>query len=221
MTMKCNEEMIEVAVKHLGHEFLTEAAGSAEEGCAVSDSFDKRMRALIGRKAARVAGRRAFRNLSRVAAILFVVVVIFTVAVLSSEALRARVINLLVEVGGGRAQIGFTDSNTEQLPEGIVLPGYLPDGYELVKADTDGTVIVSQYKNEAGDEITIRQGSLDVQVGVMQTDAVQTQIAGRTVYALDQNGKKIVIFNNDWYSFVIRGDMDVSELLIIAESMLK
>jgi len=218
--MRCDEEMIEVAVKHFGHEFLMEAGEGTEGACTVSDSFDKRMHALIARKAARRTGRQTMKILSRVAAVLFVVVVVFSVAVLSSTALRSRFINLLYEVGGDRAQISFTGADIEELPAGVVIPDYLPCGYELVNTDAKGTSITSVYENEAGNTLIIHQSPLEIQINVMQDGGSQTQVAGRTVYFVENEGSNTVIFNNDWYSFMIYGGVDVSEMLIIADSML-
>jgi hypothetical protein len=222
MTREYNEEMIEVAIKHIGHEVLSEAAAEAEEGTdTVSEQFDKRMRALIRRKTALRAGARTMQVLYRVAAILLVVIVIFAVAVVSSEALRVKVINLLYGIQGGNAQISFTGADPDNLPEGIVIPDYLPKGYELAEASQDGLLITSRYENEAGDAIEIRQDTLNVQIGAMQGAATETEIAGRTAYIIDTPEDKAVIFSNDWNSFVISGDIDVSELLIMAESILE
>ena len=70
MTKQYDEEMIEVAVKHLGHEVLAEAAPENDgEENAVSEAFDKKMYALIRRKGAWRAGSRTLKTLSRVAAI--------------------------------------------------------------------------------------------------------------------------------------------------------
>ncbi len=220
MTMKCDEEMIEVAVKHIGHEFLAELAGNTEGDFVVSESFDKKMHALIGRKAARRTGRSAMKMLTRVAAVLFVIIVVFSVAVVSSEALRSRVISLLYEVGGGKAQISFGVIGTEKPIEGMVIPDYLPRGYELVKTDVDGQLILSQYENEAGNSISIQQTPLDTHIEATQDGAYQMQIAGRTVYVIDQADYKTVIFSNDWYCFIIFGEVELSDLLAITESIL-
>jgi hypothetical protein len=214
--------MIEVVIKHIGHEVLSEAATEAEEGTdTVSEQFDKRMRALIRRKTALRAGARTMQVLYRVAAILLVVIVIFAVAVVSSEALRVKVINLLYGIQGGNAQISFTGADPDNLPEGIVIPDYLPKGYELAEASQDGLLITSRYENEAGDAIEIQQDTLKVQIGAMQIVVTETEIAGRTAYIIDTPDEKAIIFDNDWNSFFISGDIDVSELLIMAESILE
>lgn len=222
MTREYNEEMIEVAIKHIGHEVLSEASSESEQGAdTVSGQFDKKMRALIRRKTALRAGARTTQVLYRAAAILLVVVVVFAVAVVSSDALRVKVINLLCEIQGGNAQISFTGADPEDLPEGIVIPDYLPKGYELAEASQDGLLITSRYENEAGDEIVIRQDTLKMQADVMQGMVTETEIAGRTAYIIDTPEDKAVIFSNDWNSFFISGDIDVSELLIMAESILE
>ena len=221
MTKPYDEEMIEVAVKHLGHEVLAEAAPEDDGGDnTVSEAFDKKMRALIRRKGAWRAGSRTLRTLSRVAAILFVVVAVFSVAILSSEALRAQVINLLYQIGDEKGQITFAEVNPAKLPEGTVVPGYLPNGYRFVEANIDGVYIVSRYENEDGDEITIQQGPLNVEITVSQAQTAPVEIAGRTAYIITVEDNITVIFNDDSSSYILDGDIEVSQLLIIAESML-
>jgi hypothetical protein len=54
----------------------------------------------------------------------------------------------------------------------------------------------------------------------MLTNAYETQVAGRTAY-VSEDKESVVVFNNDWNSFIISGGAPVGDLLAMAESILQ
>ena len=222
MTNKYQDEVICVTVKYAGHEALADAAldcGGVD--AVVSEAFDKKMRALIGRRSAWRGASKALKITARIAAVLAVFIVISTAVIFSSEALRVEVANLFhFNSGENQTSIGFTGADTQQLAEGIVLPGYLPKGFELVETNKKNLMIKSRYENEAGAFITIEQNVLNSHINANSDSFSETEIAGRTVYFLEDDEFNVVIFNNEMNSFILSANIDISELLIIAESML-
>jgi hypothetical protein len=102
----------------------------------------------------------------------------------------------------------------------MVIPGYVPGGYEFAEVTQTDQTITSRYKNAAGDTIEIQQSGLNREIQVDDDNSYVTEIAGRKAYVVDSGEYKAVIFNNDWNSFILYGKIDASELIIMAESML-
>jgi hypothetical protein len=222
MMKKYENEVIDVAVKYAGHSALADAAlDCAGADACVSEAFDKRMRTLIGRKATLRGASKALKVAARIAAVLAVLIIISTAVIFSSEALRVQVANLIFSPReGSQTTIGFSGADAAQLPEGIVLPGYLPKGFALTEASQSSQAIQSRYEDGSGSFITIEQLALNTQIQVKRDSSREIEIAGRTAYIMDGEEHRVVIFNNDLSSFVMSANIDIAEMLIIAESML-
>jgi|AGTN01.2.fsa_nt_gi hypothetical protein len=222
MMKQYSEEMFEVMIRHAGREVLAEIGCGCDCSVAVSDEFNKKMHAMIGRQAGRRRARKALKVLCRVAAIVAVFIAVSTAVIFSSDALRAEVMNMIITIRGDGVNINYYSGN-EELPEGIVLPKYTPEGFEMIETTELNGHYVSRYENGAGDIITIDQlsggGSSDT------TDpeyTYQTKIAGRSAVVLDCPSEKKIIFYDNSYLFTISGNTtDISELLMMAESMLE
>ena len=219
-----NEEMIDLAIKYAGHELLTDAALEGVDGCPDTLAhFDNRMLGLIRRKAAGRHAKAALKITARVAAILAIVIMISTAVIYSSDALRVQVLNLIYNEKEDVTEITFENSETAQIPEGMVEPGFIPYGFELIetKVEGEGVMIMNLYENEAGDTIRIQQLSLSSSIGVNNDNAYEIQIAGRTAYVSEHGDENTVVFNNDWNCFIISGMAPAEDLIAMAESMLE
>ncbi len=216
-----NDEMFEVMIKHAGHEVLAEAAGGFDKSASVSDEFSRKIHATIGRQAAGRSAQKVLKVFLRVAAVIAVLIVISAAVIFSSEALRTKAMNLFSAINGDKMSIHFYSADKE-LPEGIVLPGYLPKGFDLIEAKGNEGCITSLYENGSGGSVSISQlplsGGMDI--GVDQEHSYEVEIAGRKAIVVEADGCADVFFCNDEYSFEIFGNIEVSQLLIVAESML-
>lgn len=226
MKKQYNEELTDLAIKHAGHEILEEIAQETPpnaDGMRLSNDFEKRMQRIIKGDLRKRRVSRALKVTAKVAAIIMVFLVISTVVVFSSEALRSTVFNLFYETGGVSTEIDFSDADSSGLPEGLVMPGYIPAGYKLVDATKNGTMYTSILKNSAGDIIIIEQGKVNAHLSADSEgeDTYETEFMGEKIYVIESEEINMVFFNSSLYGFTISGDIKTSELLAIAESILK
>lgn len=216
-----SEEMLEVMIRHAGHSVLAEAGCGCESSASVSDEFSGKMHAMIGRQTAGRRIKRVLKVLSRIAAVVVIFIVVSAGVIFSSEALRTKVMDIFAAVDGGEMSINFIHADIE-LPEGIILPGYLPKGFNLIEAKGKEGCMTSLYENGSGGSVSISQfplrGGMDI--GVDQEHSYEVEIAGRKAIVVEADGCADVFFCNDEYSFEIFGNIEVSQLLIVAESML-
>ncbi len=222
MTARYTDEMMEVAIKYAGHEMLNDAACDSFFSAVPSDVFNRRIGIINGRQTRKRRVKKTLRVLCKVAAVVMVFLVVSTAVIFSSEALRTQVSNLLISMQGGTINITNYSSN-EALPEGIIMPRYLPDGFELVEAKEQGGEFNSRFENAVGDFIDIRQYTMDgsIDIGVDPSVSYQTTISGREAIVTDVEGFKQIIFNNESYCFFVRSEkVEISELQMLAESIL-
>ena len=156
---------------------------------------------------------------ARIAAVFLVFLIVSTAVICSSEALRIKVANLIYSVGEGNTAISFIDADPGDLPEDMIVPGYIPDGYRLTDAYQDGPRVVSQYQDAAGNIIMIEQNVPNPQI-VVSKNSCEVEIAGRKGFVTTTEGYNTVICNNDMHCYFISGTIDASELLVIAESFM-
>ncbi len=218
-----NDEMVDIAIKYAGREIFADAGANCTDVWAQSPArLDNAVSALARREAAGRHAKAALRVTVRVAAILAVIIVISTGAVFSSKALRAQVMNLFYVEKEGSTEISFGNGEEVQLPVGMTVPGFIPYGFKLIETqeEGDGIIIMCLYENEAGEQIRIQQLPIDANIGVDNDNAYETQVAGRTAYVSEEK-ESVVVFNNDWNSFIISGMAPVEDLLAMAESILQ
>lgn len=218
------DDMISIAIKYAGHDLLKGQTAVPQDGEArFSENFEKRMKKFIDDERRKRITSRGVRVASRIAAALLVLVVISTVVVFSSDALRTKVMNMFSNVGGQSADVEFYEVGENDLPAGMIVPGYMPEGYKLAGAEKNGRIFISSYKNSEGDTITISQqsGSSSATVDSDGTAAYETEIKGQKAFISENPEKNFILFSYDSYSFTVSGDIGVSELERIAESIIK
>ena len=224
MTERYNDEVVDIAIKYAGREMLADTITDNVEACAdTSPQLDNRMLLLIRRKAAARLAKAALKIAARAAAVLAVVIIISTAVIYSSDALRVQVMNLLYVENEDRTEIHFSDAESVQTPEGMIVPAFIPYGFTLIEVqeEGEGIMIMSLYENEAGDRIRIQQLPVSSTIGVDNDNTYEASIAGRTAYVSETQEDNIVVFSNDLNCFIISGMAPVEDLLDMAESILE
>ena len=224
MSKTYNEDMFDLAIKHAGHSILEEMGShSNTEGIQFPDSLEKKMRGIINRQIIKRKTRRFLIVASKVAAILLVFMIVSTAVIYSSDALRSQVINMFIDKNEDAADINFYNIDKSMIPGGMVIPKFIPNGFELVDASYDGAQFyTSQYENDQGAMFRIDQVSYDACISLTNQlgDSHVTTIMGRDVYVLEQGDSNVVIFNDDVFGFIISGEIELTTLLIVTESLL-
>jgi hypothetical protein len=223
MSRSYGEDVLEIAIRHAGHEVLRGESPEIppDDGdMRMPLASDRKMRALIRREAARRGAGKAFKIALRVAAVAAAAGIVFSAMVLSSGAFRAAVFNIFSRTGESQTSLQFVSACPDDLPEGIILPAYMPEGFTLVKTSKENQYIESFYRNDAGDRITIEQHTSSMQISVGSRSSTVVEIEGKSVYLTESEEYATVIFNTDISCMIIHGTVDSSELLKIAESIL-
>jgi hypothetical protein len=221
-----NEEALNLAIKHAGHDIFKEIGSEAsinpDTEYNFSDEFEKKMQRLIVReKRKRVTGK-ALKILGRVAAALLILLVVSTVVIFSSEALRLEFINIFFHQEKVSTNIDFSKTDTTEIPEGVVVPSYIPEGYRLKEIQNIGEQKTSIYENQSGDLFRINQYKDSASVKIDNEGEKLNEVDLYGTKALVTEGKvNKIVFSKDKYIFMIEGKIEVSEIIKIAESIIK
>ncbi len=218
------DDLVDVAIKHAGHDILKEASGILDAGEArFSESFEKTMQKLIGAENRKISKSKALRGAAKIVAALLVLVVISTAVIFSSEALRTKVMNMFSSIGSDSADVEFYEVDGNDIPAGMIVPGYLPDGYKLAGAEKSGNVFNSRYEDTGGNILRIVQQSQCASAVVDSDgyDAYETEIKGEKAFVSENDEGNLIIFNYGSYVFAVSGTMDVCELKKVAGSIIK
>ncbi|MGE5494288.1 MAG: DUF4367 domain-containing protein [Burkholderiales bacterium] len=218
------DDLVDVAIKHAGHDILKEASMTMDAGEArFSDDFEKRMQKIIGAENRKERRSKALRAAARIAAALLVLVVISTAVIFSSEALRTEVMNMFSSIGRDSADVEFYEVGENDIPAGMIVPRYLPAGYKLVEAEKNGEFFTSRYEDSSGNMLRIMQQSQNTSAIVDSDgkDAYETEIKGEKAFVSENEEGNLIIFNYRSYVFSVLGKTDVSELKKVAESIME
>lgn len=148
--------MMEDVEKEEGRKALEENERLKEDECAaVPVTVYRKGLATIRRQFSqqnrRVIMRTTSKVISRVAVIVLVMLLLFTTAFATIPELRAKTLNLIVEVFDDRTRIEFRESAPEaQAEENKNIVGWVPEGFELVDKGETEVVAWEKYANLDG-----------------------------------------------------------------------
>lgn len=220
------DDVLDIAIKHAGREMLCDIALEAPpvaEEAQFSNEFEKKMARIIGGEARRNRTRRAAKIATRVAAVLLIVLFVSTAVVFSSEALRTKVFNMFAEIGEDFVDIG-SEVAPGDIPEGMTVPEYIPEGFRLTKAKKTGKMsFKSNFEDSLGNTILIQQMSATASIAIDNDGkAYETQISGVKVIAADNDDNSVAAFIYKEYAYIITGmgETKLSQLLKVAKSII-
>ncbi len=162
----------------------------------------------------------------RVASIVVAILVGMTVTTFSVKALRDPVVRFITEVFETFTSILFVNDEPAEADAGmeIVVPAYIPEGYEVEQQFSDGKTIhrIRYFHTNSSSHIYYTQ--LKEKVGAMGMNTEDIEYHPITVNHLDgiaylQDKYMTVMFVYDDYTFTITGPLPEEELLRIAASI--
>lgn len=183
--------------------------------------------------------QKSIRRFGKVACLaLIIIATVFTIAVVSVDALRIRVFDFLLQDEGEYRVVDSIETSTEDshikelVPDdwkSFFYPSYLPDGYKLV--ETEGVVNseglenikIIFFQNEGQDLITFSQELMDnnqLLVDNEDVDSSKILINGDNAFLTSKNGFTTIIWNHNQYQFMISGSLDHETLIKIAENLI-
>lgn len=231
MNKRYNEEALDLAIKHAGQSMLKETGWEHLENEAgqhiFSKEFENKMRRLVSIEKRKLRARKALKIAVRVAAAIVVVLIVSTAVIFSSEALRVQFLSMFYQKNERSIDIDFSETGKHGEPLEIIEPEYIPEGYTLQKLDImPGNMGgISIYSNKSGNEFQVMQdnGTPSITIDNEGAKTYEKYIDGIKILVIENNVKKFnhVLFNKGTATFSIFGKIDVSELIKMAESLIK
>lgn len=171
--------------------------------------------------------RKTFKNIfTKVAMIFLILAISLGVLTTTVEAFRVKVLNMIMETKEKYIGIRVTDDGVESSVnkdkiKGYYLPQYIPKGFTLDKIEALGKSRISRYLNNKGREIEFHQVPNGADFKLDSENAIRKdiEINGYPGMTLSKEGRHIVFWHNEDYSFVILTEIGLKELIAMAESL--
>jgi len=162
---------------------------------------------------------------SKTAVILLVLFLSFVTLTFSVEAFRIQLYNLLFfdhdEYSNIKIEQEPAEDKTTIKWKHYYYPTYLPDGFYIENAKEIENVREIKFFNNSGEYILFVQTpngtafSLDTEGG----EKKEVEVNNRKAILAKKEGKNILIWNNDEFSFYLISNIEIENLIIIAESL--
>lgn len=195
---------------------------------AAALTFEKQLSAYLKKKRANSGKRILYKTVNRAAAAVLAVTITFSVAMLSVQAFRVRVFNLLIDMEDKYTSFQLREDNPDDGEDLTInwtdayIPTYIPDGYEISDVTNLSSIKGITYNNAEGNVILYKEFSSNTNVAVDSEDAsrVETiEINGRTGTLIVKNSLVSVVWEMDGKLFLIQADTSVDETVKIAEGI--
>ncbi len=181
----------------------------------------KKIEKMIRQAICRERSMRIVKHLPRIAAIALIVIALCAITVMSVEALRIPFLNLFINT---KDNITVIDVGEEQLSSDNFgeLFGYIPEGYELTSENNleqgMAFIFTSGSKEDILIERYIEEGSLGIDTEAAEFAEVMINENNQGFYST-KNEEISLIFTKDGYTYFISANMDLSEIIKIAEKI--
>ena len=193
-----------------------------------SAEFEARMQKMIRRQ--KCGYYVLFGTMARrVATVVIALFLGATIVTFSVEALRQPVVRFFTQVFETFTRVVFVDDTSEPLQEDVEMekkaPSYIPDGYVVESEEEIGTIYRTIYVNtKTGEQIFIRQQLIDTYSSIVDTENVDYQdimVAHTNGIVYQNKGTTTIVFIDGNCSFFVYGNATQTELLKVAESIIK
>jgi hypothetical protein len=166
------------------------------------------------------------RRFCKAAVVICVMTALSTVCLLSVEASRNFIFNALMKAKPSSISFKFNE-NTDQLTESNEILSYLPEGFFLDGNYTVDGEVLETYVNQAGKQIIFQinnAGSVEFSIDSEDGKFKELAINDVDVYLYESDGendKNVLMWNMGDAVFSLNSDIGISELIKIAESVIK
>ena len=199
-----------------------------------SPAFERRMKKLIAEhernEKIKHLKNKTVRYLPKAAIFFFVLIGSLTLAITSVDALRVKVLNIIVDIQDQYTSIRMEDedplSNTSQLDNQIppdwngYVPNYVPEGFKVVKTEEDPVGYIIHYTNGAGKFIRFNQiirTNTDLRIDTENANTQDITIKGNDALFVEKQGLISIVWEDE-YLFYIVGEAEEDEMIKMAES---
>lgn len=227
------EEIFNVKIKAAGLKYLEKIADEApscdelEEFNVPCEKLDEKIMAALKKFKKKLRRKRGFRIITISIVALFLLVVVSSITITSTEALRVKFNNLFVTDNGDNLELNASGSlDTDSLPEGsdMIEPGYLPSGFILVKADITTVSVLNKYLSTDNSTLIIIRSQVagSIIVDNENCNNYETKINGNTAIVSQSDALNAInYFSNNYHYHIIGEGVDIEQLIKIAENLPK
>lgn len=223
-----NDEFLYAHMPQAERLMLDQIPSEQELNHHFSRRFRRKMRALLRYERRTPYMRKAVQSIKTAAAVFAVVVSLTFCALMSVEASRTRIIEIVVKLLSDAASVRVSvddgaPSNRVLCP---VTPTYVPEGYRVVDEETEDTFHMIIYKNGAGVEFAYNQDLLMASEYLFDTEDADTKeimIGSQKVQVVvkpSRNRSSVYWHDDNYFYSIIAIDIKYSELLKMAESVI-
>ena len=221
-----HDELVDSYLKYAGEELLSKLAEEApsEEDLAgfeiPSNNIDQRISATINKEVNKRRRKRTFKIATRVAAGLIIVLIVSTITIASSEAIRTRFFDFFKTSDEVSETVIVSDDTDVQ---DDILPGYLPEGYHHVSGSVDEIMAVSIYEDSNGNTIYIsrKKSAGTISYDNERSTSYETTIDGNKAIVVESPDVNTIFYFGDSYVYKLFGIVGVDELIKVIESLPK
>lgn len=212
------------ANEYLKEDFLSDLPPRNErEKVEFSETFEKRMKNTINKAIHKEKRKRHVRRLPKIAAAIFILLLVSSFTVYNVEALRVKFIDMFIETKDIVTDIVIGENYS---PDGIdvgdmSVPKYIPKGYKLYSSEVSPNIITLLYKDNNDKYIQVNRYGLGPSVGIDTEDADYgyTTINTYEAFYSVKNGYSNILFETDDYAYQVLGELAFEEAIKIAESI--
>lgn len=195
-----------------------------------SRRFCRKMRALLRYERRTPYMRKAVQSIKTAAAVFAVVVSLTFCALMSVEASRTRIVEIVVKLLSDAAsvRVSVDDGAPSDRVLRPVTPTYVPEGYRVVEENMDemDCDVVYEYENEIERTIAYSQHLMNATGGLIDTEDVYTekvQIGSQEVWIVVKPSKDyctLYWLDNNYFYCLSGNHIESDELLNMAESVI-
>lgn len=181
----------------------------------------------LNRKNRKNRYRNIFRIVTNKVAIIFLVLVIsLTILTISVDAFRVEVFNLIIESTEKYLGIKIEEKDStigDNSLKGYYSPNYITEGFELNSVEEYGQSTIITYINKNGQRILLDQAPNGTSFQIDSENSIKKDIdiKGIKAIALIKEDSTVLFWNNDESSFYVSSDIELEELIKIAERLIK
>ncbi|MPM25566.1 hypothetical protein SDC9_72062 [bioreactor metagenome] len=191
--------------------------------------FESQLQSRLKKDKHQAYKQRFLKAATRLVAAVLAVTATFSLAMVSVEAFRVRVMNLLIDVQEKYTSFQLSDDGSEtggsdapEVPASGYCPGYIPDGYELADSQVLDSFTHIIYKNAADETLVFGAFSSSTNLAVDSENASRNEpieINGNPGTLIVKEPMAAVVWQMDGKLFLVQGSLTAEEAVKIAESV--
>ena len=188
----------------------------------VSEEFDKRMQKYFNKLDRKSKLNRFNLYAKRVCVSFIVVVFVAGVSVMSVDAWRVKLFNMLTNRSETNTEIRFQNDNENKFISDEITLNYLPTGFQLLENNCANDIIYLSFIN--GDkvfDVVCSPIQSALQSDPEEADSKSIKINNSDAVLTNKNGIVSIVWNDSTYSYSVAGNLNEDELVNIATNVEK